>query len=96
MAATFSEIKAGLDEIAGLLRDQRATIASAYAKASGVVDALNAMATNYGHLMSDIDAFAAANGSNAAAVNAKSEKDQLLAEYTALLAKAQGVVTAAA
>ena len=88
--ATPSEIKAGLDEIAGLIREQRQVMLKAKSNALQASEALAAITTNYADVIAAIDALAAGPTDYFERL-AKAEKAKLAAEFTALKAKADQV-----
>ena len=92
--ATYSEIKAALDEIARQTSLNKAMIARAR---KSLIDAqynLNAMQTTYSGVVSDINQAAIDNPTDQAYLLAKSEKDKLVVDFTALKAHAGNLITA--
>lgn len=86
--ATSSEIKAGLDDIAKIIREQRAKVLGYKSDASVVSGVLAAIPTTYADVIATVQAFGTTNAFEA---NAKAEAAKLAAEYTALKAVADGV-----
>lgn len=88
--ATYSEMKTGLDEISGLIRDNRAVLVKAKSNGSQASEALAAIPTNFAAVIASIDAIPA-NTTNAAEMLLKAERTKLAAEFTALKAKADAI-----
>lgn len=84
MPATFSQIKSALDEIAQRIAARRSELQRARTELVGIQTDLTNMATAYSAVIADINAFATANPNDAAAQTALAEKNQLVAEFTAL------------
>lgn len=84
MAATFSQIKAGLDAIAARIVTNRNRAKSARDTLATAVADLAALGTEYGQFVQDVDAALAEAPADPALINAKAEKDRLVAEFSAL------------
>jgi lysophospholipase L1-like esterase len=89
--ATPSQVKAGLDEIAELIRGQRAVMEKVKSNAAGASAELAAIPTEYADVIATIDAYAA-NSTDYFERLAKAEKAKMAAEFTALKADADAVV----
>lgn len=89
--ATYSEVKTGLDTIAGVISEQRAVMGKVKSNAGLASAALAALATDYADVVATIQAFGAGNAAEAAA---KAELGKLVAEYTALKGVADQVAAA--
>lgn len=83
--ATFSEVKAGLDEIANVIRDNRAVMMKVKSNAALASTALADLATTYADVVATINSYGTANAAEAAA---KAELAKLTTEFNALKAKA--------
>jgi hypothetical protein len=94
MATTYSTAKVALDEIAQRIQSNRQRLQQAKALAATAEGDLAAMPAQYGGVIADINAINA--GNNAALQTLKAEKDQLVAEFTALQATATSMKTATA
>jgi hypothetical protein len=94
MPLTFSQIKSGLDAISDRIVTNRAKLAQQKAQVSDVAADLTAMGTQYTTFVADIDAALAAAPTDVALQNAKSEKDKLVSEFTALKTVANNGVSA--
>ena len=79
--ASYSEVKAGLDDVATLIRDQKAVMLKAKSNASGASTALAEVPTKYADLISTINAYGTSNASEALA---KAELAKLTTEFQAL------------
>ena len=88
--ATYSEMKSGLDDISGIIRNEKANMQKA--KNAGVSSsaALAAITTDFAEVIATIDAIPA-NTTNAAEMLLKAEKAELAAEFTALKTKADAL-----
>lgn len=84
MAQTFSQIKTGLDAISARIVTDRTKAAQYKAQLTDVATDLTALGTQYTQFVADVDAALAAAPTDAALINAKAEKDRLVAEFTAL------------
>lgn len=91
--ATASQVKAGLDDIAGIIREQRAVIEKAISNAALASAALAAITTTYADLIATIDGYAA-NSTDYFERLAKAEKAKLAAEFAALKTIADQVAAA--
>lgn len=79
--ATYSEVKTGLDEVSGIIREQRDVMKKVKSNAAGASAALASLATTYANLISTINAYGTTDASEAFA---KAELAKLVAEFTAL------------
>lgn len=86
--ATSSEVKAGLDEVANKIRDQRAVVIKARQQASAASAALAGLPTQYGDVVSTVNAYGTADAFEA---NAKAELAKLTTEFNALKAAADQI-----
>lgn len=86
--ATSSQVKAGLDEIAEKIRDQRAVMEKVKSNAAGASTVLGALQTEYADVIATVQAYGTSNAFEALA---KAELGKLSAEYTALKADADAV-----
>ena len=84
MASTFSQIKSGLDALADRLSANRAKALTSKQSNTDIAADITQMGTDNAQLFTDINALATANPNDVAIQNAKAEKDQLVAEGTAL------------
>lgn len=94
MATTYTQAKATLDEIASRSESNRKRLEQARALIVAAESDLNAMATAYGAFVTDLDAAAAANPSDAAWQAAKAEKDLMVADFNAIRSRATSLKTA--
>jgi len=85
---TSSQIKAGLDDIAGIIRDQRAVMEKTKSNASLASTALADIPTTYAGVIAAVQAFGTTNAFEALA---KAELAKLNTEYTALKAHADTI-----
>ena len=92
--ATYTEVKTVLDEIAERTTNNGKRVAQARAMMTQAQADLAAMPAAYGTLLTALDAAATANPSNAAWQGAKAEKDQMVADFNALKAAVDALVTA--
>jgi hypothetical protein len=88
--ASASQVKAGLDEIASLIREQRAVMEKVKSNAAIVSAGLAAIPADYADVIATIDAYAAGSTDYFERL-AKAEKAKLAAEFTALKADADAV-----
>ncbi len=88
--ATASEMKAGLDDIASIIRSQRDNMKEVKSTASSVSAELAGITTKYADVIATIDAIPANTTDNFERV-VKAEKAKLAAEFTALKTKADTV-----
>lgn len=88
--ATASQVKAGLDEIASLIRDQRAVMEKVKSNAALASVALAEIPTVYADVIATIDAYAA-NSTDYFERLAKAEKAKMATEFTALKTDADAV-----
>lgn len=79
--ASYSEVKAGLDDVAGIIREQRAVMAKAKSNAALASAALAAVPTTYADLVSTINGYGTANAAEALA---KADLAKLTTEFQAL------------
>lgn len=89
--ATYSEVKHGLDAVAGVISDQRAVMVKVKSNAALASSALDALATDYADVVATINAYGTTNAAEAAA---KAELAKMVAEYQALKAVADQVAAA--
>lgn len=89
--ATYSEVKAGLDEIAGAVREARNVMARAKSSAALASSHLGELATTYADVVATVQAYGAGNAAEAAA---KAELNKLIVEYQALKTVADQVAAA--
>lgn len=92
--ATFTQTKATLDEIAVKSESNRKSLVNARAAVASVEAALQTMVNQYSAFVAEVDVDALANPADAAWQNAKAEKDRLIADFMAIQAKAQALITA--
>lgn len=90
--ATASEVKAGLDDIATSIRNSRQAYANAKARIQAAYNELNAIPTTFADLIATIDGY---DGSDAFEVLAQAEKAKLAAEFTALKATLNALISTA-
>jgi len=83
--ATYSEVKTGLDAIAGVISEQRAVMGKVKSNAALASAALAALAADYADVVATINAYGTANAAEAAA---KAELAKMVTEFNALKAKA--------
>jgi F0F1-type ATP synthase membrane subunit b/b' len=96
MATTFSTAKVALDEIAARIQQNRQRLQQAQALSAAAEADLAGMGPQYGTIVADIDAAAAAGPGNAALQSLKAEKDMLVAEFNTLKTGATGMKNATA
>src|SRR5688500_3995956 len=94
MATTFSSAKSGLDDISRRVQGHRTQLSQIKSLATGAAAELATMAQQYAQLLTDIDAALASAPTNDALKVLKAEKDLLVGEFNALLAKANQFKTA--
>jgi hypothetical protein len=97
MAATFSQIKSGLDAISRRIVDNRTKVQQAKAMLASAQADLMQMGIDYGSLVTDIGAALTASPNDVAVQNAKAQADRLVAEFNALktiCTNAQNAITA--
>lgn len=83
--ASYSEVKAGLDDVATVIREQKAVMLKAKSNAALASTALADLATDFADVVATINAYGTSNAAEAAAeAAAKAELGKLVAEYTAL------------
>jgi len=87
----FSEIKVQTDACAAAVQRLQAKINDLKTAATAVGDALDALGTTYGGLITDV-ATAASGSEDVAILNAKAELDLLVAEYQAAKEKVTSVL----
>ena len=92
--ATYSEIKAGLDEIAKQNEQSRKDIERSKSLLSQAESQLNSMPTVYAAFVVDVDSAATANPAVEAFQIAKSEKDELVSDFQALKTRATAIIAA--
>lgn len=88
--STSSQVKAALDEIASLIREQRAVMEKVKSNAALASAALAAITTDYADVIATIDAYAAGSADYFERLS-KAEKAKLATEFTALKADADAV-----
>lgn len=88
--ATYSEMKAGLDDIAVLIRQNKAVLAKAKSNGAQASESLASIVTDFAGVIAAIDAIPA-NTTNAAEMLLRAEKAKLAAEFTALKGKADAI-----
>lgn len=88
--ATASQVKAGLDQIATLISEQRAVMEKVKSNAALASAALAAIPTNFADVIATIDGYAA-NSTDYFERLSKAEKAKMAAEFTALKADADAV-----
>lgn len=81
---TYTEVRTGADEVAGLIKNQIAILNSHKAGISGVVSSLTSLATQYGPILDAINTLVASNPTNPGFVNLQADINQLLADFTEL------------
>jgi hypothetical protein len=86
--ATSSEVKAGLDAVAGIISEQRQVMLKVKSNAQIASDSLAALASDYADVVSTIQAYGTSNAFEALA---KAELAKLTAEFTALKGKSDAV-----
>lgn len=79
--ASYSEVKAGLDEIASIIRENRAVMTKVKSNAALASNSLADLATTYADVVATINGYGTANAAEAAA---KAELAKMVTEYTAL------------
>ena len=89
--ATTSEVKTGLDAIAGIISEQRSVLLKVKSNAALASASLDALATDYADVVATIQAYGTANAFDALT---KAEFAKLVTEYTALKAVADQVAAA--
>lgn len=92
--ATFTETKATLDEIAQRSEANRKRIEQAKGQITQALSDLNSMNTAYSAFVTQLNADAAANPSDAAWINALAEKNELVSDFQALKTRAESIDTA--
>lgn len=89
--ASYSEVKAGLDAIAAIIRDQRAVLVKVKSNALIASETLAALPTEYADVIATIQAFGTANASEALA---KAELVKLTTEFNALKTVSDAIAAA--
>jgi len=92
--ATYTEVKQALDEIAGRTTQNSKRVAQAKAQLQQAQTDLAAMQTAYSPIVADLNQAAIDNPSDPAWQAAKAEKDQMVADFQALKATVDALVTA--
>lgn len=92
--ATYTEVKAGLDEIAQRTQQNAQRVAQARSQLAAAQGDLAAMPGAYGSLVTEINAGGTANPDNPAWQTAVAEKDELVSDFQALKAEVDALVTA--
>lgn len=88
--ATPSQVKAGLDDIASIIRAERQALVNAKARVTTAVNNLTAIPVNYADVIATIDGY---DGSDTFELIAQAEKALLAAEFASLKTKAQTAQT---
>ncbi len=92
--ATFSEIKAKMDEIARANHNCANDLRRALVIIAATCTTLGGMPTKYAGFVSEVDQEAVANPGNEAFSVAQAEKDELVADFQALRIQAEDARTA--
>lgn len=79
--ATTSQVEAGLDEIAARINAQRAVMTKAKSNAAGASDALDAIAADFGDVISTVQGYGTENAYEAAT---KAKFERMVAEFGTL------------
>lgn len=79
--ASYSEVKAGLDHVATVIRDQRAVMLKSKSNAALASAALGALPTEFADVVATINAYGTANAAEALA---KADLAKLTTEFQAL------------
>lgn len=79
--ASYSEVKAGLDDVAGIIREQKAVMVKVKSNAALAAAALAGLPAQYADLITTINAYGTANAAEALA---KADLAKLTAEFQAL------------
>lgn len=88
--ATASQVKAGLDEIAQIIRAQRAVMEKVKSNAGGASETLAAIPTDYADVLSTINGYSAESTDYFERL-AKAELAKMTAEFAALKQDADAV-----
>jgi len=91
---TYTEVKKTLDEIAERSTQNSKRVAQAKAMLQQAQTDLTAMQTAYGTIIADLNQVALDNPADPAWQAAKAEKDQMVADFQALKAEIDALVTA--
>lgn len=86
--ASYSEVKAGLDAVAEIIRGARSKVLGYKAGASVVSGELSSLATTYADVIATINGYGT---SNAAEALAKADLAKLTTEFNALKAISDGI-----
>lgn len=86
--ASYSEVKAGLDAIAVIIRDARSELLGCKSKSAGISETLASLPTTYADLVATVQGYGT---TNAAEANAKAEMAKLTSEFQALKSISDGV-----
>jgi hypothetical protein len=89
--ASYSEVKAGLDDIAEIIRSQRAVLSKAVSNSQLASDGLAALPTDYADVLATINGYGTSNASEALA---KADLAKLTTEFLALKAVADAIAAA--
>lgn len=92
MAITYTEAKSTLDEIAERSERARNRMVAARELLVKAEQELNAMGADYGGFVTELDTAAQAGGE--AWLTAKAEKDEMVADFNVLKARATSLLTA--
>lgn len=79
--ASYSEVKAGLDDVAGIIREQRAVMLKVKSNAGLASAALAGLSAQYADLITTINAYGTANAAEALS---KADLAKLTSEFQAL------------
>lgn len=86
--ASYSEVKAGLDDVAGIIREQKAVMLKVKSNAALASAALAALSAEYADLIATINAYGT---SNAAEALSKADLAKLTSEFQSLKSLADQV-----
>lgn len=92
--STFSQIKSGLDEIAGKNKTYRDYVDRSRKQLEEAASRLAAMPADYAGLVQQVETMAAANAGNEAFAVALAEKNELVRDFQALRAYVNNLLTA--
>ena len=86
--ASYSEVKAGLDDVAGIIREQKAVMLKVKSNAGLAAAALAGLSAQYADLIATINAYGT---TNAAEALSKADLAKLTSEFQALKSLADQV-----
>lgn len=86
--ASYSEVKAGLDDVAGIIREQKAVMVKVKSNAALAAAALAGLPAQYADLITTINAYGT---TNAAEALSKADLAKLTSEFQALKSLADQV-----